>query len=177
MRRIFAFISTTLDGYYEGPNQEFDFWTVDEDFEQFSLEQLSEVDTLIFGRVTYEGMAAYWPTQAAAADDPKVAKRMNEIAKIVISRTLQTADWTNTRLLRDPDELRAMKRQPGRDMAIFGSALLTISLLGHDLVDEVRVMVNPVAIGAGKSIFTGAPQRIRLKLVESRAFASGNVLQ
>lgn len=178
MRKIFGFMMTTLDGYYEGPNQEFDFWVVDEEFDEFSLEQLDEVDTLLFGRVTYEGMAAYWPTPAAEEDDRRVAARMNSTSKIVVSRTLETAEWANTRLIKDDasDELATLKQQPGKDIAILGSSDLTASLLQMGLVDELRIMVNPVILGAGKSVFGTAGERIRLKLLKSRRFRSGNVL-
>ena len=143
----------TVDGYYEGPNQEFDFWIVDDEFDEFSVEQLDEADTLVFGRVTYEGMAAYWPTPAAEEDDPRVAARMNSTPKVVISRTLDKAEWANTRVVSSPGELTALKQQPGKDIAILGSSDLTVSLLQMGLVDEVRIMVNPVVLGAGKSVF------------------------
>jgi dihydrofolate reductase len=178
MRKVFAFILTTLDGYYEGPNQEFDFWVVDEEFDGFAVQQLDEVDTLVFGRVTYEGMAAYWPTPAAERDDPRVAARMNGLSKIVVSRTLDKAEWANTRLIKDDvsEELTKLKQQPGKDIAILGSSDLTVSLLPMGLVDEVRIMVNPVVLGAGKSVFRTAGERISLKLLKSRLFNSGNVL-
>jgi dihydrofolate reductase len=178
MRKIFVFIMTTLDGYYEGPNQEFDFWVIDDEFEEFSAEQLDEVDALLFGRVTYEGMAAYWPTPAGERDDPRVAAKMNGLSKIVVSRTLEKAEWANTRLIKDDvlQELRELKQQPGKDIAILGSSDLTVSLLEMGLVDEVRIMVNPVVLGAGKSVFRTAGERISLKLLKSRPFDSGNVL-
>jgi dihydrofolate reductase len=178
MRKIFAFIMTTLDGYYEGLNQEFDFWVVDEEFNEFAAEQLDEVDTLVFGRVTFEGMAAYWPTPAAERDDPRVAARMNSLKKIVVSRTLDTAEWANTRLIKNDvsEELATLKQQPGKDIAILGSSDLTVSLLSMGLVDELRIMVNPVVLGSGKSVFRTADERITLRLLKSRPFSSGNVL-
>ena len=178
MKKIFAFIMATLDGYYEGPNQEFDFWVVDEEFNGFAVEQLDEVDTLLFGRVTYEGMAAYWPTSAAEQDDPTVAAKMNGLSKIVVSRTLDKAEWANSRLIKDDvtEELERLKQQPGKDIAILGSSALTASLLQMGLVDEVRIMVNPVVLGAGKSVFRTAGERIGLKLLKSRPFNSGNLL-
>jgi dihydrofolate reductase len=178
MRKIFAFILTTLDGYYEGPNQEFDFWVVDEEFDRFAVEQLDEVDTLLFGRVTYEGMAAYWPTPQGEQDDPRVAARMNGLSKLVVSRTLDKAEWANTRLIKDDvaEELTSLKQQPGKHIAILGSSDLTVSLLQMGLVDEVRIMVNPVVLGAGSSVFRTADERIGLELLNSRAFNSGNVL-
>jgi dihydrofolate reductase len=178
MRKIFAFLMATVDGYYEGPNQEFDFWITDEEFNDLSVEQLDEVDTLLFGRVTYEGMAAYWPTPAAAEDDPRITARMNSISKLVVSRTLDKPDWENTRVIKDDvaEELTRLKQQPGKAIAIFGSSDLTVNLLEQGLVDEVRIMVNPVAIGAGKSLFRTADRKIDLKLLKTRAFKSGNVL-
>jgi dihydrofolate reductase len=178
MKKIFAFIMTTLDGYYEGPDQEFDFWVVDEEFNRFAVEQLNEAGTLLFGRVTYEGMAAYWPTPAAEQDDPRVAARMNGLSKIVVSRTLAKAEWANTRLIGDDvgEQLPKLKRQPGKDIAILGSSELTVSLLKIGLVDEVRLMVNPVVLGAGTSVFRTADERISLKLLKTRPFDSGNVL-
>jgi dihydrofolate reductase len=178
MRKMFAFLVATVDGYYEGPNQEFDWPIVDEEFDEFSVRQLDEVDTLVFGRVTYQLMASYWPTPAAKDDDPRVAARMNEMPKLVISRTLDKADWANTRLIRDnvAEELTEVKRQPGKDIAILGSSALTVDLLRSGLVDELRIMVNPIVLGAGKSIFKTADQRIGLALMEARPFASGNVL-
>ncbi len=178
MRKIFSFHVTTVDGYYEGPNQEFDWPIVDEEFNQFALQQLDEVDTLLFGRVTYHLMASYWPTPAARQDDPKVAAKMNGLPKLVVSRTLADATWANTRLIRDDvaAELTRLKQQPGKDMVIMGSSDLTVRLLREGLVDELRIMVNPVVLGDGKSLFRTASSRIGLKLLRARPFNSGNVL-
>ena len=179
MRKIFSFQVTSVDGYYEGPNQEFDWPIVDEEFNQFALQQLDEADTL-FGRVTYQLMASYWPTPAAEQDDPKVAAKMNELQKLVVSRTLEdpTPAWADTRLIRDDvaGELTKLKQQPGDDIVIMGSSALTVSLLDEGLVDELRIMVNPVALGAGKSLFHTARNRIGLTLRQARPFNSGNVL-
>jgi dihydrofolate reductase len=134
VRKMFSFMVVTVDGYYEGPNQQFIDWpTVDEEFDEFSVEQLDEVDTLVFGRVTYEMMAAYWPTPAADEDDPRVAARMNSLAKVVVSRTLDKADWANTRLISDIEGVRALKQQPGKDIAILASSDLTVNLLQMSL--------------------------------------------
>jgi dihydrofolate reductase len=178
MRKIFSFLVTTLDGYYEGPNQEFDWPIVDEEFNTFALEQLDEVDTLMFGRATYEGMAAYWPTPAAQDDDPTVAAKMNGLSKIVVSRTLDTADWANTRVINADvaGELIRLKQEPGKDIVILGSSDLTVNLLRLGLVDELRIMVNPIVLGDGKSLFWTADERINLTLLAARPFSSGNVL-
>jgi dihydrofolate reductase len=176
LRRIFAFIVTTLDGYYEGRNGEFDWPVVDDEFNAFSLGQLGEIDTLLFGRVTYQGMASYWPTPAAHEADPKVAALMKEIPKLVVSRTLDTAHWVNTRILEDVGALNAIKRQPGKDIGVLGSSKLTAELIRLGLLDELRIMVNPVALGDGQSLFRTAHDRIELKLASVRPFDSGNVL-
>jgi len=178
MRKVFAFEVVSLDGYYSGPNQEFDWPVVDEEFDEFSLRQLGEVDTLLFGRVTYELMASYWPTPAAREGDPKTAAAMNDLPKVVFSRTLDKAGWANSRLLEDDaaEEVTRLKQQPGKDIAIFGSFDLTVSLLRLGLVDELRIMVSPVVLGDGLSLFRTAIERIGLRLLEARPFRSGNVL-
>jgi dihydrofolate reductase len=177
MRRIFAFLVSSVDGYYEGPNQEFDWPVVDDEFNQFAIEQLSEVDTLIFGRVTYEGMASYWPTPTAEQNDPEVTGAMNSLNKIVVSRTLGEPTWANTRLVKDDvvGELTRLKQQPGKDMVVMGSSNLTVNLLRAGLVDELRIMVMPVVLGDGHSLFRTAEDRIGLKLVSVKPFESGNV--
>jgi dihydrofolate reductase len=134
------------------------------------------VDTLLFGRKTYQLMASYCPTEDAIRSDPQVAGLMNRLPKVVFSQTLESAAWNNTRLIREnaQDEVRKLKNQPGGDMAIFGSANLMSSLM--EVIDEHRVMVNPVLLKQGIPVFpnTGAP--LRLELVDTRPFQSGNVL-
>lgn len=178
MRAINTFLVATADGYYEGPNQEFDWPVVDAEFNDFAIEQLAEVDTLLFGRRTYELMAQYWPTAQAQQDDPKVAGLMNGLPKLVVSRTLGTADWAQTRVIGDDvaGQLAELKRQPGKDIIIMGSSELTVSLIRMGLLDEVRIMVCPVILGAGRSLFRTADERIGLTLLRTRPFASGNVL-
>lgn len=178
MRRIFAFLAASVDGYYEGPNGEFDWPVVDEEFDQFALEQLGEVDTLIFGRTTYQGMASYWPTPAGEQDNPEIAAAMNGLDKIVASTTLEEATWGSTRLISEDvaGELARLKQQPGKDMVIMGSSNLTVSMLEAGVVDEVRIMVMPVVLGDGHSLFRTADDRISLKLVGVKPFKSGNVL-
>jgi dihydrofolate reductase len=178
MRNVFLFMMVSLDGFFEGPHQEIDWHNVDDEFNDFAIKQLDEIGTLLFGRVTYQLMASYWPTPAALADDPIVAEKMNTTPKVVFSTTLDTVDWDNTRLVRGDAaaEVAKLKQQPGKDLAIFGSADLTTSLLQAGLVDELRIMVAPVALGNGKPLFTGLRERVNLNLVNSRVFRSGNVL-
>jgi dihydrofolate reductase len=178
VRRLYSFLMVTLDGFYEGPNQEFDFWTTDEEFNRFAAGQLHDSDVLIFGRATYEGMASYWPSQGAREDDPVIAELMNTMPKLVVSTTLASPDWGDTRVVgaNVAEELSKLKQQPGKDLAVLGSPTLTVRLIGLRLLDELRVMVSPVAIGDGKSLFRSTDYRLRLKLVQTRTFSSGNVL-
>jgi len=179
MRKIFLFMMVSLDGFYEGKNGDISWHNADnEEFNQFAVQQTSEADMLLFGRKTYELMASYWPTEAAKRDDPTVAGLMNDLPKIVISRTLEKVEWENTRLVKEniAEEIAQLKGQPGKDIAILGSSELTVFLTRQGLVDEYRIMVNPVALGDGKSLFKGMENKLNLKFINSRIFRSGNVL-
>lgn len=178
MRKIIFFMLTTLDGYFEGPGRDINWHNVDAEFNEFGIEQINSVDTLLFGRVTYELMAGYWPTESARADDPIVAEKMNQTPKIVFSKTLPNVEWQNTRLVRDNfvEEMTNLKAQPGRDMIIFGSSNLAVTFIQHGLIDEFRIMVNPVVLGDGKPLFKGILEKLSLKLIKTRVFHSGNVL-
>jgi dihydrofolate reductase len=171
MRKIFLFNMVTLDGFFEGPNKEIDWHNVDEGFNGFAIEQLNATDILLFGRVTYELMASYWPTPTAMKNDPVVAERMNAISKIVFSRTLEKAEWNNTRLVKEDAASEIYK-----NIALFGSADLASSLLRSGLIDEYRIMVNPVVLGSGSSLFKGIHGKLDLRLLKMSAFKSGNVL-
>ena len=177
MRKLFAFNMMTLDGFFEGPNQEIDWHNADNDeFNEFAIEQTGSVDALLFGRVTYQLMANYWPTEAAIKSDPIIADLMNRLPKIVFSRTLDRVEWYNTRLVREnaQDEIMNLKSQPGREMAIFGSANLISSLM--DVIDEHRVIINPILLSRGNPLFKDTGDKVQLKLVNVRTFRSGNVL-
>jgi dihydrofolate reductase len=171
---IASFIMASLDGYFEGEKPwDLDWHRTDEEFNDFAAEQLDEFDTLVFGRATYEGMAQYWPSEEAIKSDPEVATRMNDAAKIVVSRTLDkpVPAWNNTRLVKDSRELRSDEK-----MLVLGSAVLTTSLLEDGLLDELRIMVNPVFLGSGRSLATSATGQIPLRLLARREFRNGNVL-
>ena len=178
MRKVFLFMMVTLDGFFEGPNQEIDWHNVDEEFNEFAINQLHDVDMLLFGRVTYEGMASFWPTAFAKENDPIVAEMMNTIPKIVFSKTLDKAEWQNTRLVKEnvAEEISKLKQQPGKDLAIFGSSDLAVSLIEMGLLDELRIMVTPVVLGNGKPLFKGINDKLNLKLLKAQPFRSGNVL-
>jgi len=178
MRKMILYMLTTLDGFYEGPNKEIDWHNVDEEFNEFAIEQLNSVDVLLFGRVTYELMASYWPTPAATTNDPIVADKMNSLPKIVFSKTLSSVEWQNTRLVKEniAEEISKLKQQPGKDLIIFGSSDLAVTLIQHGLIDEYRIMVNPVVLGNGKHLFKGINHKLNLKLLKTKTFRSGNVL-
>jgi dihydrofolate reductase len=178
MRKLILFNLTTLDGFFAAADGSLFWHSVDDEFREFAGQQLESVDTIVFGRVTYELMASYWPTEAAIQRDPIVAKHMNEKSKIVCSRALERADWANSTLLKEKvvEEISARKHQPGKDMIVFGSANLAATLAQHGLIDEYRIMLNPIVLGSGIPLFQGVKDRLELRLLRTRVFGSGNVL-
>ena len=178
MRKVIVANLVSLDGFFAGPNGEIDWHNVDEEFNEYAIDLLSSVDALLFGRVTYELMASYWPTPAATENDPIVAGKMNSLPKVVFSRTLEKVEWKNTRLVKGnlAEEISKMKQQPGKDIVIFGSGSIVSALTQLGLIDEYRIMVNPVVLGNGKPLFKGMNDRLNLKLLRTKMFRSGNVM-
>jgi len=178
MRKIVLFNLMTLDGFFEGPNQDINWHNVDDEFNEFAIEQLGSADALIFGRTTYQMMTSYWPTPEAIATDPVVAGWMNKLPKFVFSKTLPKADWNNTTLINGDarQELTRLKQQPGKDIFIFGSADLSETFLHYSLIDEIRVIVNPILLGSGTPLFKQHRLAIPLKLLKTKTFHNGNVL-
>jgi dihydrofolate reductase len=178
MRSLLAWNMMTLDGYFEGA-QPWDLgfhsavWGPE--LEALSRQQLEGDTTLIFGRRTYEGMAAYWPTATAEGE---VAVRMNAIPKIVVSNTLTRADWNNSRVLAGDaaQSIAALKRENGGDLYVFGSAQLLGSLLAAGLVDEYRLCLVPVVLGQGTPLFKPAAQPQNWTLLEARPLQTGGVV-
>lgn len=176
MRKLIVFNFVSLDGYYCGQAGEIDWHQVDDEFHSFAVEQLDEVGTPLFGRVTYEMMAGYWTSEMAVKNDPAVAGPMNRLPKIVFSRTLVNADWNNSTVsARVPQTIHELRGQTGKNLFIFGSGQIVQACAQRGLIDEYRIMVNPVVLGSGRSMFQGV-SRFPLKLVKSRAFRNGNVL-
>ncbi len=178
MRKLLFFMLTSLDGYFEGPDHDITWHRVDDEFNDFAIQQLNSVDMLLFGRVTYELMASYWPTSEALANDPIVAGLMNSHSKIVFSTTLPGVSWQKTRLVKAnaAQEISRLKQEPGKDLIIFGSSDLAVTLIPHGLIDEFRIMVNPLVLGHGKILFQGLQQPYNLKLLKTQMFKNGNVL-
>jgi dihydrofolate reductase len=133
---------------------------------------------LLFGRITYEMMSSFWPTPQALKSFPVVAERMNGLPKVVFSRTMDKASWSNTRLIKDglAAETRKMKSEPGADMVIMGSGTIVSQLAQEGLIDEFQVVVNPVVLGKGRTMFEGVSGKLSLKRTSTRTFSNGNVL-
>jgi dihydrofolate reductase len=174
MPKVILWDMISLDGFFEGPNKgDIDWFAWDDDLEKYVLDTQSDVGTLLFGRVTYEGMAAYWPTETG-----QIADFMNSVPKVVFSTTLKETGWNNSRLVRNNvrEEVLRLKQQPGGDIYCFGSADFASSLIDEGLVDEYRIGVNPILLGAGVLFFKGSDTRRKLKLTDAKPLKSGLVI-
>lgn len=176
MRKLIMWNLVTLDGFFEGPTR----WDIDfhetvwgEELERFSLEQLRTTGLLLFGRVTYQGMADYWPSATG-----EIAELMNSMPKVVFSRTLDRAEWHNTELVsaNAVERVAQLKEQPGQDIFIFGSANLAATLTESRLIDEYRIAVVPLLLGGGNPLFKPSSRPTRLRLLEARPLATGAVI-
>ncbi|MER7009848.1 dihydrofolate reductase family protein [Saccharopolyspora sp. NPDC000359] len=176
MRKLISFTGVSLDGYYKRTAGEFDFPHVDQEFFDFCNQQNAHLDTLVFGRETYEHMAAHWPNTTEG--DAHVIEFMNSVPKLAVSSTLERADWNNTTLVREAPAgtIAELKQRPGKEIALFGSVQLTASLLELGLVDELRVMVFPVLLGDGVSMLSTLSEQVELEHLRTTTFRSGNVL-
>ena len=181
MRRLISFTQVTLDGYFTGRNGDLS-WAhegqEDAEWNAFVTGNASGGGQLLFGRITYELMVSYWPTPVALERDPAVAKGMNKLPKVVFSRTLDKVSWENTRLVKGDlaTEVRNMKQAPGEGMVILGSGSIVSQLTQAGLIDEYQIVVKPVALGEGRTMFDGLRQKLALRLTKTRAFTNGNVL-
>ncbi len=178
MRKLSVFNLVSLDGYFAGEGGDISWHNVDAEFNRFAEEKANSGNILLFGRVTYELMAGYWPTPEAIRNDPVVAAGMNKSEKVVFSRTLEKADWNNTRLVKGdmPAEIRRLKERSEKDMTILGSGSIVAQLTQEGLIDEFQVLVNPVVLGRGRTMFEGVGRKIGLTLTGTRTFGNGNVL-
>jgi dihydrofolate reductase len=178
MSKLVLFNLMTVDGFFEGPNREIDWHNVDAEFNEFAIEQLDEAGMLIFGRITYELMAGFWPKPEALEDDPVVARKMNSLPKSVFSKTLDKVEWANTTLITSNIEkyIIQMKRDLTKDIFLFGSSELASELRRLNLIDEYRILINPILLGNGKPLFKAGDRRLNLSLMWIREFRSGNIL-
>ena len=178
MPQLTCFNFISLDGYYKGVDNDIHWHRHGEAEAKFSAENMKRGNTLLFGRITYEMMAGYWPSPMARENNPVVASGMNNANKIVFSRTLTKADWENTRLIKENivEEIRKLKKIPGKDMTILGSGSIITQLAEAGLIDEYQFMIDPVVIGKGTPIFKNIHSKMDLELLSSRVFKSGTVL-
>jgi dihydrofolate reductase len=180
-RKLGTFMQISLDGYYCDSRGDMSFAhkpPKDAEWHEFVAGNARGGGVLLFGRTTYEMMAAWWPTPMAAQAMPEVATSMNAMPKIVFSRTLSSADWNNTVLVKDDlvGTVRRMKSETGPDIAILGSGTIVRQLADAGLIDTFQVVVNPVALGAGKSFLSGLTRRLDLVLTNDRVFRNGSVV-
>jgi dihydrofolate reductase len=180
VRALRVFNSVTLDGYFTDVNGEIGWAHArdDEEWRDFTSENASGGGELVFGRITYEMMASYWPTPAAHEALPVVAGQMNRLPKTVFSRTLDAVSWDNTELVHDDPvaTLRRKKDEPGRDLLVMGSGTLVGPLTDAGLIDEYQLVVHPVVLGAGRTLFEGLTEPVEFRLEDSRRFGNGNVV-
>ena len=178
MRTLSVFNSISLDGYFTDAHNDMS-WAHGEDdaeFNAFVSGNASGGGVLVFGRITYEMMASWWPTEMAAQAMPEVAAGMNRRTKYVFSRTMKTAGWQNTQIFNGDavDEIRRLKSEPGDPMVVLGSGSLVAQLAKAGLVDSYQIVVCPIVLGAGRTMFEGIDRQV-LTLSESRAFKNGKV--
>jgi len=177
--KLIAFEQVSLDGYFVDSNGDMS-WAHKDDQESkdFAAKSASGGGVLVFGRVTYEMMASYWPSPVAAEQNPAVAAAMSKHPKIVFSRTLDEVTWENTKLIRGdlPVEIRKLKNVSDLDLVILGSGTIVSQLAEADLIDEYQLIVNPIILGSGRTLFEGVDHKLPLNLTSSRVFENGNVL-
>ncbi len=170
----------SVDGYFEAPNHDLSWHNVDAEFEAFVHEQNTSalIDTILMGHRTYDLMASVWPKLEGMEMDPETALFMNKTPKLIATNAPFTPEWEHTSIVSGNvvDEIAKLKAQPGKDIIILGSNILCVSLMEKDLVDEFRLMVNPVALGDGTPLFAGLSRRVKLTRTKTHEFKSGNVL-
>jgi len=179
MRRLVLFMHVSLDGFAADPNHGLDFLSYDKELEQYADELVKTVGSPVYGRTTYQLMESYWPTVLKKPNADKHAlehaRWVENVPKIVFSKTLTEVTWNNTRLIKDniAEEVKNLKQQPGKDLVIFGSPGLAASLMNLGLIDEYRLTVHPVILGSGISVFTNNTAKSTLKLLDSKTLKSG----
>lgn len=181
MRKLISFMHVSLDGFVAAPNGEMDWIIMDDEIFKDAIDLASTTDTALYGRTTYQMMAAYWPTVLSNPLSNELelhhASWVECVHKIVFSKTLEKAEWNNTRLIKEnvAEKILALKKQPGKNMMIFGSPKLTHSFMQMNLIDAYRINVNPVVLGNGTPLFKNIHQQLTLELLETKKFSSGVV--
>jgi dihydrofolate reductase len=179
MRKLIVFNQVSLDGYIADARGDMSWAHKDDpEWNAFSAENAGGDGVLLFGRVTYDLMVAFWPTPAALKNAPAVAEGMNRMQKVVFSRKMTQASWQNTTLVKRDlaGTVRKMKDEQGPGMVILGSGSIVSQLTQAGLIDEYQMVVNPIVLGKGKTMFEGLKNKVPLKLTSTRAFGNGNVV-
>lgn len=177
MRKITAFVFISLDGFYKSLNEDISWHDHGEEGLEFSETQMKKDTILLFGRKTYEMMNRFWPTEEAQEKLPKIARGMNNSKKIVVSRTLKNATWKNTTIFDSFEQLEAFKGTQGKDITILGSGTLVKELTNRSLIDEYELLVDPLALGSGVSLFQGINRNLHMDVLNCKTFKkSGAVL-
>lgn len=180
-RKLSVFNQISLDGYFCGENGDLSWankHSDDKEWNDFVSGNASGGGVLVFGRITYEMMAGYWPSKLAMENDPIVAGQMNKLQKIVFSKKMKKAEWQNTLLINGNivDEVKKLKSMPGDDMVILGSGSIVSQLTDAGLIDEYQIIINPIVLGKGRSMFEGVTNSPKLSLRDTRQFKNGNIL-
>jgi dihydrofolate reductase len=179
MRKLIFFMHTSLDGFVAGLKGEMDWINIDDEMFDFVATMTDKADTALYGRVTYEIMQSYWPNAGkqpnASKHDKEHSAWYNKVSKVVLSKTIHETGLHNTKVIGDqlPDNINKLKQQEGKNIIIFGSPGASQSLLNEGLIDEFWLFVNPIILGQGMPLFKDMTGTIKLKLVESKTFASG----
>ncbi len=181
MRKVIASVFVTVDGYMVGPNEDIGWVTnnFNEEMAKYAGDLMNSMDTILLGRVTYEIMTNFWP--ANTEETPPGAEKMNTTPKIVFSRTLEKAEWgkwSNARVVKDnaAEEITRLKRLPGKDMVIYGSANLVQGFTQFGLIDEYQLLVHPLVLGGGKRLFADMAHPVNLRLLKAEPFKNGVVV-
>src|SRR6267154_3415570 len=179
MSKLVTYTMVSLDAYFADANGDMS-WAhrKDPEWQAFVSENASGGGQLLFGRVTYDLMASFWPTPLAAQSNPIVVERMNSLRKFVFSTTLDKVTWNNTTLLKGDltTEVRRLKQKPGPNIVIMGSGSIVAQLADAGLIDEYQIVLNPLVVGNGRTLFEGVKKKLPMKLARSRAFDNGNVV-
>ena len=179
MRKLKVFDNVSLDGYFCDRHGDMS-WAHQQDAEwmDWTSNNARGRGTLLFGRVTYEMMASFWPTPQAMQLMPEVAEGMNRATKVVFSRTMKQASWENTKLISGDlvEEVSKLKREPGSDLVLMGSGQIVAQLAAARVVDEYQLVLHPIVLGGGRTLFEGLKRPLDLQLKESRTFANGNAV-
>ncbi|HEY9167331.1 MAG TPA: dihydrofolate reductase family protein [Candidatus Kryptonia bacterium] len=178
MRKLIVFNSVSLDGYFVDVKGDMSWaHNTDPEFKKFVEGNAKGGGVLLFGRITYDLMVSYWPTPAAQKNNPVVAERMNNGEKIVFSRTMEKPAWNNTKLIKEDivAAIKKMKQEPGSGLVLMGSGSIVSQFAQEGLIDEYQIVVVPVVLGGGRTMFQGIRGKIPMRLVSSRSFGNGNV--